>query len=332
MPKLTANDELFVHQIPEPLPNVAVHHEHWRESYFFLLHPKKTPGDMVVVTMAHFPAREEMDSLQMGRIGEELIMARHARPYDGDPHTTVVGPVKVEVVEPLRTVHLTVSGADAPVEMDITFEARTQPYCMRRGSMKAGHEIIWDQCHMVQSGNYSGSFTHEGQTHDVDGWWGQRDHSWGIRDHQRCPMWMWLAIQLDDGMFSVWHWEYANGATIYTDGCFAPADGGEPIPVVGFRHELNWTGEDDQPVDYGRDGADVHGLAGRVEIELENGKRVAIDGEGTWSSRYGQLGGGQNQMSVRTDDGREGSAAYELTGAFHHRYFPVARGENLPPG
>ena len=35
MPDLTAMDEYFVHQIPEPLPNVVTHHEHWRESLFF---------------------------------------------------------------------------------------------------------------------------------------------------------------------------------------------------------------------------------------------------------------------------------------------------------
>ena len=36
--------------------------------------------------------------------------------------------------------------------------------------------------------------------------------------------------------------------------------------------------------------------------------------------------------SVVTGDGWEGTAIYELTGAHHHRYFPVARAENLPPG
>ena len=29
-------------------------------------------------------------------------------------------------------------------------------------------------------------------------------------------------------MFAVWHWELPNGARVYTDGCFAPADGGDP--------------------------------------------------------------------------------------------------------
>jgi len=70
--KLTAADELFVHQLPEPLPNVATYHDHWRESYFFVLHPRATLGDVVILTMVHFPKREEMDSLQLPRIPRVL--------------------------------------------------------------------------------------------------------------------------------------------------------------------------------------------------------------------------------------------------------------------
>ncbi len=332
MPNLTAKDELFVHQIPEPLPNVVTHHDHWRESYFFVLHPRTIPGDVVILTMAHYPKREEMDSLQMGRIADQQIFVRHSRPYNGDPHTTVVGPVTIDIVEPFKTVRLTVDAAAATVGLDLTFTARTQAYGLRRGTMKAGHEIIWDQSHMFQSGSYSGTYTHQGVTYEVDDWWGQRDHSWGIRDHRRCPMWMWLAIQLPDGMIGVWHWEYPNGAHVYTDGCFAPADGGEPIPVVEFRHALHWTDKDGKPVDYGRDGKDVLGLAGRVDFVLADGAAVALECDGRWCMPYRELGGGQQLMAVHTGDGREGTAIFELTGAFHHRYFPIARAENLPPG
>jgi hypothetical protein len=67
MPKLTDMDEHLVHQLPEPLPNTAVHHPHWRESYFFIAHPPTDPGDVVILTMATYPQREQMDSLQMGR-------------------------------------------------------------------------------------------------------------------------------------------------------------------------------------------------------------------------------------------------------------------------
>ena len=332
MPRLTPMDEFFVHQIPEPLPNVVTHHQHWRDSLFYVLHPRDHLGDVVILTLSTFPAREELDSLQLGRVGGTLQYARHARPFAGDPHSMVCGPVTIDIQEPLRTVHLRVDdGPGVPVAMDIIFRGRTQVYGLRRGSMKAGHETIWDQSHMIQSGEYEGWFRHAGTTHRVDGWWGQRDHSWGIRDHARCPMWQWLAIQLPDGMFGVWNWEYPNGARVFTDGCFAPSDGSTPVPVIFFRHDLHWLDAEGRRTSYGRDGENVHGLEGRVEITLEGGRTVGIEGRGSWAARYGPYGGGQNLLALRTDDGREGIGIYEITGGYHHHFFPVPRAQGFPP-
>jgi hypothetical protein len=325
-------DELFVHQIPEPLPNVATHHDHWRESLFFIAHPPDGPGDVIILTLAHFPKREQMDSLQLGRVGGMPAVAHHARDYDGDPHTMRVGPVSVDIAEPFKRIELAVAESPAsPLSLDLTFTARTEAYGLRRGTMKAGHEIIWDQSHMVQSGTYNGTFTFGGEVHEMRDWWGQRDHSWGIRDHARCPLWMWLAIQLPEGMVAVWHWELPNGAVVYTDGCFAPAGGGEPVPVIHFHHDLHWLGEDGGEVSYERDGELVTGLAGHVDITLEGGRTLAIDAEGRWAQRYGPVGGGLSEMVVHTADGSHGTAIYEVTGAHHHHFFPVARGDRLPP-
>jgi hypothetical protein len=332
MTKLTPMDEQFVHQIPEPLSNVVTHHEHWRESLFFIVHPRDRLGDVVILTMATYPARQELDSLQMGRIGDTPTMGFHRRPYGDDPHTMEIGPVRIDIAEPYKRVELHVEPAPvAPVSLDLTFTARTPAYGLRRGTMKAGHEIIWDQSHMIQSGNFNGTVVHQGNTIAIDDWWGQRDHSWGIREHSRCPFWMWLAIQLPDGMLAVWCWELPNGARIYTDGCWAPADGSPPVPVVDFRHDLHWIDGDAKEVSYERDGEAVTGVAGRVEFTLEGGRAVRLEAEGRWAQRYGGLGGGLNEVLVTTDDGRKGTAIYELTGAHHHRYFPVKRGEKLPP-
>lgn len=332
MPRLTALDEYFVHQIPEPLPNVVTHHGHWRESLFFVLHPRDGLGDVVIVTMASFPARGELDALQLGTVGGVSTMARHARPAGNDPHTFAVGPVRIDIVEAYTTVRLRIDDvAEAPVALDLTFTARTAAHGLRRGTMRAGHELIWDQSHMIQSGTYSGTFTHEGRTHEVDEWWGQRDHSWGIRDHARCPFWMWLAVQLPDGMFGVWHWELPDGSRIYTDGCFAPADGSDPIAVVDIDHDLSWIDAGGQVVSYARDGAEVAGIAGHVDLTLAGGREIGIDATGRWAQRYGDLGGGLSQVEVTTDDGRRGTGIYELTGAHHHRYFPIPRAERLPP-
>ena len=346
MARYDAADERFGHQIPEPFRNTVQHHHDWRESLFFIMHPTDQLGDVFILTLANFPARNEMDSLQLGRWGTTPLLARHARHVNGDHDDWNVGPVRIDIIEPRKKVRLRVDGEAAgaskspvPLTMDITYTARVQPYQLRRGTMKAGHEVVWDQSHMFQGGWYDGTVTHKGETREIDKWWGQRDHSWGIRTHYRCPMWMWLAIQVPEGMLAVWCWELPNGARVYTDGCLSPSDGSDPVAVREFRHDLTWLDDSQRPTSYERFGENVHGLAGKVTFVLENGRSIDVDATGRWAQRYdafnpgkpNTLGGGLSEMLVTTSDGQRGTAIYEVTGAWHHKYFPLARGERLPP-
>lgn len=316
-------DDFFVHQIPELLPNVVVRHPHWRESYFFEVHQPDAAGDVVFLTMAHYPVAAKMDSLQMGRVRGVPILGRLERPYGGDPHTTDVGGARVEIIRPLEEIHLWADPGKAVIGLDVTFRARTQAYALRRGTMRAGDDIVWDQSHILQSGVYTGSYTVGAETFAVDGWLGQRDHSWGIRDHGRCPLWMWFQIQLDDGFLGMWHWELANGARIFTDGCWAGADFGEPVPVTDFRHDMTWLAADGSGAEYGKDGSGVAGLAGTCVFTLEGGRQIEVEADGRFDRPYEPFHrGGLSQMRVRTGDGRVGTAIYEITGARHHRYFP----------
>lgn len=102
MAHFDAEDERFGHQLPEPFRNVVHHNDSWRESLFFIMHKRNEPGDVLILTLAHFPAHNEMDSLQLGRVGNSPVMARHARPTAADPNNWNVGPVSIDVVEPKR--------------------------------------------------------------------------------------------------------------------------------------------------------------------------------------------------------------------------------------
>ncbi|MGH9172575.1 MAG: hypothetical protein ACRD0Z_17195 [Acidimicrobiales bacterium] len=320
MPRLTASDELLAHQL---LDDTASHHPHWRESYFFVAHRPDAIGDLVILTMATFPQREVLDSLPMGRVAGEQVIDYHARAYDGDPHTPEVGATRVEIVKPFEEAKLWADPDQCTLGMDLVFRARTKPYGLRRGTMRAGQELIWDQSHMFQSGTYNGTYSYAGTTYEVEDWWGQRDHSWGVRDHGRCPLWLWFQVQLPDGFLGVWHWELANGTVVYTDGCWAATDGSEPVPLMGFEHDLEWVEKDGTPAVYGEIGATVTGLRGSATFTLEGGRSVRLEAEGSFDRPYEPFHrGGLNQMKVRTDDGREGTAIFEVTGARHHKYFP----------
>jgi hypothetical protein len=248
--------------------------------------------------------------------------------------------VHVRVEGPWRRVSVRVD-EHAGFAADLVFEERGQPYLMRRGRLDDGEgALVWDQRQMIQSGTYTGSFTRDGATRSVDTWLGQRDHSWGVRDHGRVPCWLWFAVQLPDGMFGAWVWEDHVGARVFTDGCWAPAAGGEPVPLVGFDHDLTFTDRAGAPVGWSHEGgpgevtlfgdhddavaAGVHGWAGRVEAAFADGSRLGLRSSGGWCQPYVPAhGGGLFRVDVEADDGRTGAAIYEVTGHGPHRYFPV---------
>ncbi|MCU0267772.1 MAG: hypothetical protein MUF83_03895 [Acidimicrobiales bacterium] len=323
MVRLSDADERLDHQLPEPHGVVAIEHHHWRESFFWEAHGPDLSSDKLIIPVAVFPTRNLVYAIAMGRVGGRPILAYQDRPYDADP-APYAGRFRVEITEPYRHMRISLPETDGAA-LDLEFTARTRPVGLRRGRLLADDgSLLWDQSHMIQSGVWSGTYRFGDVSGSVDGWVGQRDHSWGVRDHARIPLWTWFAIQLPDGMLGVWHWELANGARVYTDGAFAPADFSDPVPVIDFHHELHWTDADGAEVPYGADGAGVAGLAGRLRVTLEGGRTLTVDAQGVWALPYfPNAGGGLVHMLVETDDGRTGTAIYEVTGRHHHRYFPT---------
>ena len=140
MTKLTAMDEFFLHQIPEPLPNVVTHHQHWRESLFFIVHPRDELGDCFILTMATFPAREEMDVLQLGHYGTTPTIGLlgcpnlprdHAAPLDtADPGGSVYvveehGPVLEYGVDGDDATEVPQAGAGLDGELVVTISVES---------------------------------------------------------------------------------------------------------------------------------------------------------------------------------------------------------------
>ena len=126
--------------------------------------------------------------------------------------------------------------------------------------------------------------------------------------------------------------EYANGAHVYTDGCWAGNDGSDPIPIVSFEHDVDWMDADGRPSKYGEHGEAVAGLAGTCRFGLEDGRRLTVEATGSFARPYEPFQrGGLNLMTVTIDDGRTGTAIYEVTGARHRRFFPDTFVEGLLP-
>jgi hypothetical protein len=125
---------------------------------------------------------------------------------------TRVGPIEVEVIEPLQVLRLTCNDADNGVAADLTFNARFAAIEEPRFTRRIGAMTMMDYTRLTQNGTYQGHVEVGGEriaftTADT---WGTRDRSWGIRpvglrDPQTNPyagapqfFWLWCPLNFDD--------------------------------------------------------------------------------------------------------------------------------------
>jgi hypothetical protein len=113
-----------------------------------------------------------------------------------------VGPIAIDIVEPLRVLRLVVSPNDGPLAADITFTGRHFPIEEPRFTRRVGSRLFMDYTRLTQNGHWSGWIEVKGQRRDIDASVaGTRDRSWGIRpigkpDAQPAPLapqffWLW---------------------------------------------------------------------------------------------------------------------------------------------
>jgi hypothetical protein len=124
-----------------------------------------------------------------------------------------VGPIRIEVVEPLQRLRLIIEAPDQGVAADIRFEGRAFPIEEPRFTRRLGPRAMMDYTRLTQNGRYSGWIELDGKRRSVDGFTGTRDRSWGVRpigarDGQELVppappqfYWMWSPCNFPSGSF-----------------------------------------------------------------------------------------------------------------------------------
>ena len=113
-----------------------------------------------------------------------------------------VGPVRYELVEPMKRWHLTAASDEA--SMDVTFDALI-PAIGSDGQGKSGAGVSAEtrqsvgKGHLEQAGRWSGWIELQGQRHALGPEArGNRDKSWGPRRWGGPKMWRWFSINVGD--------------------------------------------------------------------------------------------------------------------------------------
>jgi hypothetical protein len=300
-------DDYLGHQIPEPIGTVSDADPNFYDRYYFNLHG--CDDELFLVTgLGQYPNLGVTDAFVSVSVGDTQHTVRASRHLTEDRMDASVGPLRVEVVEGLRSLRVICEPNEWGVAYDLLYEGSVRALEEPKTISRAGDRVTQETCRFAQVGTWTGTLEVTGRRYDVtpDRWLGARDHSWGIRPVGRpAPVdpgaqrpagaaagffHNWLPMQFPDHMVKV---------------------------TVDEDHDGNRVGQEAVRVwDIAADRPDEH--LGRPEIRVEHhpGTREVASAE-VWFS-----GAGASDLQVRVTPLRtvylKGGSGYHYDGRWGH--------------
>lgn len=241
---LSRFDDYPIHQMPVPVAQTGTADRNHYDRYFFngyLPHGEVYIGG----AMGLYPNRHVIDAaFSIVRDGRQKSLHVSGRAPVERGHTAV-GPITVEVVEPMEKIRMIVDGAEHGVEADVTFEARAVAIEEERQMRTAVNVPVMDVTRFTQSGSWSGWVAIDGERIELDPRVarGTRDRSWGIRPVGEPPVgpppqsapqifWLWAPVNFDDVCTYIAVFDDAEGSRFYQHSLVAPVRTRPDDPVI----------------------------------------------------------------------------------------------------
>ena len=107
---------------------------------------------------------------------------RVSRPFLDDPDSMAAGPISVEIVKPYEQMRLTArEQAGMPFSAELLFTATVPVSLEAPHFSRVDGRVTQDYQRFDQLGRIDGWIDLGGKRISADGWFGARDHSWGVR-------------------------------------------------------------------------------------------------------------------------------------------------------
>ncbi|MEU8138537.1 hypothetical protein [Streptodolium elevatio] len=177
---LTSLDDSQWHQLPTTFDHVGTSDPRFFDRVWFAASdPAGT--STVHLTLGVYANMNVVDAgcvVVHDGIQHNVRSSRQLRPR----HETFAGPIRVDVLEPMRRLRLTVSPGEHGISGELIWSAvapahEEPPHFRRRRG-----RVVEDYTRFDQIGTCTGWLEADGQRIEVDKWWSCRDHSWGVRE------------------------------------------------------------------------------------------------------------------------------------------------------
>lgn len=251
---LTVLDDYPIHQTAESLAYPATGDRNFFDRYFF--NGFTLNGDLFFgAALGVYPNRGVMDAaFSVVRNGRQYVVRASCRMPVERTHLRV-GPISVDVVEPMRVLRVVVGNNGFGLHADLTFQARTPVVQEPRLTRRNGTRLTWDTSRLMQFGGWQGWIAVDGERVELDAQQtsGVRDRSWGVRplgEDEPGPSteppqfyWVWAPMVFPDQCMHFCTMEDATGEPLQVAGALVPF-GGSPTAAVehvqGAGHSIQW--------------------------------------------------------------------------------------------
>ena len=231
---LTPWDDYPIHADADPVATPSSANPNHYDRYFFNGH-ERDGAFYLGGAMGHYPVLGVIDAAFSIVIDgtEHSVFASGRMPLD---RSTSVGPIRIDVVEPMRVLRFTVAPNDSPLTCDLTWRARTvvveEP---RQRNVTRDGIVTNEHTRLTQWGTWEGTVMVDGRQVDVDPTrvFGTRDRSWGMRglstpiptnrpNYGGGAFWLWAPLYFDDLCTHLALHEYPNGKRWVESTLFVP--------------------------------------------------------------------------------------------------------------
>ncbi len=242
---ITDFDDFMIHQTSNPVNQPGPSNRNFYDRYWF--NGFDTEGDFFFeIGFGIYPNRSVMDahfSVSTGGTQHCFHGSRRA-PYDRSEMN--VGPLSIEIIEPMRSLRVKPAPNETGTECDMVFSARSVPTQEPKNVMRDDLRLIMDTTRFTQVGRWEGYFQAGGERKDfkAENVHGFRDKSWGVRPVGEPEVGAPGKMTTEPGVYWVW------APIIFDDFCthlqtFEDHDG-NPTQLGGARVPL-YASEKDIP-------------------------------------------------------------------------------------
>lgn len=175
---LTKGDEYPIHQTAEPIAFSGTDRNFY-DRYFFCAYRPDGSG-YLGAAFGVYPHLNVADA-HFSVIRDGVQHCVHAsRLLNMERMDTVVGPIRIEIVEPLKSVRLIVTNFEG-ISAELLFTSRSAPVQEPRFTRRNGPRLFMDLTRFTVNCHVSGWVEIDGARENYDQALGTRDRSWGVR-------------------------------------------------------------------------------------------------------------------------------------------------------